>query len=236
MLTIGHDEPSVLSLVEAIHSGNLVKLRQLLAENPALASASLVARKGRSRGSLHIVADWPGFFPNGGAVVKVLVAAGADTDVRTSGRFAETPLHYAASSDDLEVASALIEGGANIEAPGGSIGTPLDNAVGYGCWQVARLLVDRGARVDKLWHAAALGMSERLEELFNEATNTDQDEINAAFWQACHAGEPRTAAYLFRMGADVRYVPNYSTSTPLEIARTLDTKREILANWLSEHQ
>ena len=25
-------------------------------------------------------------------------------------------------------------------------GTPLDNAVGYACWQVARLLVARGAR------------------------------------------------------------------------------------------
>ncbi len=51
----------------------------------------------------------------------------------------ETPLHYAASSDDVDVAEALIEGGANIETPDGSIGTPLDNAVGYGCWHVARL-------------------------------------------------------------------------------------------------
>ena len=236
MLTLGRDEPSVSSLIEAIHSGNLVKLHQLLDENPALASASFVDRKGGSRGSLHVVADWPGFFHNGGVVVKVLVAAGADTNARTSGRFAETPLHYAASSDDLEVATALVEASADIEAPGGSIGSPLDNAVGYGCWQVARLLVDRGARVDKLWHAAALGMSERLEELFNDATKASQDEINAAFWQACHAGQPRTAAYLFRKGADVRHVPSYSKATPLEIARTLDTKREILVNWLAELQ
>lgn len=234
MVILGRDEPSVLSLVEAIHSGDLVKIRQLLGENPALASASFVDRKGRSRGSLHIVADWPGFFRNGGAVVKVLVIAGADTNARTSGRFAETPLHYAASSDDLEVATALIEGGADIEASGGSIGTPLDNAVGYGCWQVARLLVDRGARVDKLWHAAALGMSERVEELCNDAANTNQDEINAGFWQACHGGQLRTAAYLLRKGADVRYVPSYSKATALEIARTLDTKRETLVNWLTE--
>lgn len=45
------------------------------------------------------------------------------------------------------------------------IGTPLDNAVGYGCWHVARLLAARGARVDRLWHAASLGMLDRLEDL-----------------------------------------------------------------------
>ncbi len=77
--------------------------------------------------------------------------------------YAETPLHWAASSDDVEVARALIDGGADIKATGASIGggTPLDDAVGYGCWRVAGLLVERGARVDRLWHAAALGMMTR---------------------------------------------------------------------------
>jgi hypothetical protein len=74
-------------------------------------------------------------------------------------------LHYAASNDDLDVAEAMIDGGADLEAPAGSIGTPLDNAVGYGCWHVARLLVNRGASVDKAWHAAALGMLARLEAI-----------------------------------------------------------------------
>jgi hypothetical protein len=57
-------------------------------------------------------------------------------------------MHWAASSDDAE---ALIHGGADIEAPGGSIGTLLDNAVGDGCWwHVARLLTARGARGTRL--------------------------------------------------------------------------------------
>ena len=40
-----------------------------------------------------------------------------------------------------------VDGGADIDATGASIGggTPLDDAVGYGCWRVARLLVERGA-------------------------------------------------------------------------------------------
>src|SRR5207302_4775305 len=91
---------------------------------------------------------------------RLLIAAGADPNARSLGKqFAETPLHWAASSDDLDVARALIDGGADLEAPDGSIGTPLGNAIGYACWNVSRLFVARGARVDTLWHAAALGIT-----------------------------------------------------------------------------
>ena len=86
----------------------------------------------------------------------------------------------AASTDDADVAVVLIDNAADLETPGGSIGTPLDNAVGYGCWHVARLLVARGARVDKLWHAAALGMLERIEHLVGERSQA-ADEVSQAF-------------------------------------------------------
>jgi len=89
------------------------------------------------------------------------------------------------------VAEALIDGGADIEAPDGSIGTPLDNAVGYSCWHVARLLVARGTRVDKAWHAAALGMLSRLEELLG--SDPPAQDVSQAFWHAC-AGSQRRAA------------------------------------------
>lgn len=116
----------------------------------------------------------------------MLIGAGADPDASVEGSWhTETPLHWAASSDDVEVARALIDGGADLEAPGASIagGTPLDDAVGYGCWQVARLLVERGARVDRLWRAAALGMIPRAEELLASAPPT-QRQLTDAFWQA----------------------------------------------------
>ena len=58
----------------------------------------------------------------------MLVGAGADPNARSPGD--ETPLHWAASSDDSGVADALIERGADVNAPDGSIGTPLANAVG----------------------------------------------------------------------------------------------------------
>src|SRR5207244_13222262 len=143
-------------------------------------------------------------FPRGPEVVAALIEAGGDPNTPVQGSWhAETPLHWAASSDDVEVARALIGGGADIEAPGASIagGTPLEDAVGYGCWQVARLLVDRGAHVDKLWHAAALGLSARLEELLGGPPPASTQEINHAFWQACSGAQRRTAELLLARGA-----------------------------------
>jgi ankyrin repeat protein len=84
------------------------------------------------RTPLHVVTDWPGYFPNGPRVAQLLIDAGADVNDRgTDGDKGEAPLHWAASSDDVDVAAVLIDGGADIEMPNGSIGTPLDNAIGY---------------------------------------------------------------------------------------------------------
>jgi ankyrin repeat protein len=237
MLTLLHGDPLANALVEAIRTGDVDSLQRLLAQHTGLANARITDNKGCSRTPLHVVTDWPGYFPNGPATVAALIAAGADPN----GRFervahSETPLHWAASSDDVEVADALIAGGANLEVPGASIagGTPLDDAVGYGCWQVARLLVDRGARVDKLWHAAALGMMSLIEPFFAGPTQPAPDEVNNAFWQACHGGKRRAAEYLLVHGADLNWIPDYSPRTPLDIAGSVDPGREALVNWLRE--
>ncbi|HEX4621014.1 MAG TPA: ankyrin repeat domain-containing protein, partial [Myxococcaceae bacterium] len=162
-MRLAQDDPLQLAVKEAIHAGDADSLGRLLADHAGLASAQMEGRRGGTGTPLHVVADWPGYFPNGPAVVATLLAAGADPNAPTTGPagFAETPLHWASSTDDVEVARALIDGGADLEAQGGSIagGGPLDNAVGYACWEVARLLVERGARVEKLWHAAGLGMT-----------------------------------------------------------------------------
>ena len=68
----------------------------------------------------HVAADWPGHFPNGPVTAAVLTAAGADVDARVAGPHTETPLHWAASSDDVDVLDVLIDVGASIEAPGAS--------------------------------------------------------------------------------------------------------------------
>ncbi len=228
------DDPLALAVATAIHTGDLTTLDRLLSANPDFANVHIEGRRGGYRTPLHVVADWPGYFPDGPAIVRVLVAHGADPNGGAEGfGRQETPLHWAASSDDVDVAEALIDSGADLEAPAGSIadGSPLDNAVGYGCWRVARLLVQRGARVDKLWHAAALGMLQRTEALLQGASSA---EINGAFWQACAGGQRRAAELLLARGADVNWVPDYAKDTPLDQAGSIDTGRQALVSWLQE--
>jgi hypothetical protein len=221
-----------IELTLAIKGGNIPALERLLVTRPGLAAEHITGRKGGTSTPLHFVTDWPGYFPSGPAVVRILIEAGADPNALTSPGKPETPLHYAASSDDADVAEALIDGGADLEIPGGSIGTPLDNAVGYGCWHVARLLVARGARVDKLWHAAALGLLPRVGELLTG--EPPADELNEAFWQACHGGQRRAAELLLNRGADPDWTPDYSDQTPMQVAAAPDTQRETLVSWLQE--
>ncbi|MBV9473789.1 MAG: ankyrin repeat domain-containing protein, partial [Solirubrobacterales bacterium] len=175
-----HGDAVAVELTSAIRVGDLDALGRLLAERPELASVRMIGRKGPEGGwrtPLHAAADWPGYFPAAPAAVALLLEAGADPNDDTGGGLPETPLHWAASTDDVDVAVVLIDGGAELEIPGGSIGTPLDNAIGYSCWHVARLLVARGATVERLWHAAALGMLARTEQLLAERAHT-QDEVS----------------------------------------------------------
>jgi ankyrin repeat protein len=236
-LRLPKDEQLARSLVKAIHAGQIETLKELVQAHAGLASARLVDEKGGSGTPLHAATDWPGFFPNGPDVVAVLIDAGAEPNAAIEGSWhAETPLHWAASSEDVDVARALIEGGANIEAAGASIagGSPLDDAVGYGCWQVARLLVERGARVDRLWQAAALGIRTRLDELIAAEAPTTQ-QLTDAFWQACHGGQRRIAEHLLTLGAELNGTPSWSdSSTPLDAADSLGTGRESLLTWLKE--
>jgi ankyrin repeat protein len=180
---------------------------------------------------LHVVADWPGHFPNGAAVVDVLVGAGADVNARFKRKHAETPLHFAASSDDVNVLDALLDRGADIEASGGVIGggTPLDDGVAFRQWNAARRLIERGARV-KLWHMAALGLLQAIQELFSGDEVPGLDELNHTFWSACHGGQQQTAEYLLNRGARVNWLPPWENLSALDAARTADAQD--LVAWL----
>ena len=236
---IPSDAQLVVELRLAVRVGDVKAIRRLLRNDPTLASARLVGKDGGAGTPLHLVTDWPGYFPNGPEIVRLLIDAGADPNALTAGQDSpgpgdETPLHYAASSDDVDVAQALIEGGADIETPDGSIGTPLDNAVGYGCWHVARLLVARGrhARVDKAWHAGALGMLGRLAAVLG--SDPPAEDVSQAFWHACAGGQRRAAEYLLSRGADLNWEPDYAHGTPLDAASGLSTRQENVISWLRQ--
>lgn len=228
MTMLTTDEPLAVAVVEAIHVGDVDRLRQLVQDHPELANARIGTDRadddsgcgGETRTLLHVVTDWPGHFPNGAATVAVLVEAGADVDARFTGPHAETPLHWAASSDDVEVLDALLDAGADIEAPGSVLsgGPPLTDAVAFGQWKAARRLVERGANTT-LWQAAALGLMERVDERFEADPPPTSDDINLAFWSACHGGQLRVANYLLERGAELDWLPDWEPCTPLDAAR-----------------
>jgi uncharacterized protein len=226
------DEPLVVAVVEAIHTGDVERLAGLLGENAGLATARIRKADDEEhiqRTLLHVATDWPGHRPNVASTVRALLAAGAAVDARNTPGM-ETPLHWAASSDDIEALDALIEGGADIEAAGAVIagGTPLDDAVAFGQWQAARQLVHHGART-ALWHAAALGLRDRIEGHFagrplprpypwGAGTGTPPDELTVAFWCACHGGQLPAARYLLDRGVDMDWVSTWDGLTPLDAA------------------
>jgi ankyrin repeat protein len=244
MMTLTRNEPLAVAVIEAIHKGDVEALQSLLKCNPGLATARLAdSKEGKaSRTLLQVATDWPGHFPNVATTVGTLIAAGADVNAQSSGSPTETPLHWAASSDDVAALDALLDARADIEAPGAVIagGTPLDDAVAFGQWRAARRLVERGATV-ALWHAAALGLMARVEGHFagkalparfpwGAGSGVTPDEITVAFWCACHGGQRETAEFILKRGADLNWISVWDGLTPLDAARRTDAKA--LVEWL----
>src|SRR5262249_5999346 len=124
--------------------------------------------------------------------------------------------------------------GADIDLAGGSIGTPVQNAVGYGCWNVARLLIERRARIEHLWVAAALGMLDRVRALLASEPAVSHDALSQAFWHACNGGQRRVAEHLLDAGADPNWTPDYAHGTPLDAAHQLGTQKQNVIDWLRD--
>ncbi|MGE5204521.1 MAG: ankyrin repeat domain-containing protein [Chlamydiota bacterium] len=69
-------------------------------------------------------------------------------DVNPVGNFGERPLHVAWFRGNIEEIAALIEAGAEINAPSELGNTPLHEAVGQGHLQAIHFLLDLGASPD----------------------------------------------------------------------------------------
>jgi ankyrin repeat protein len=218
-LVIDAEDPVALAAVDAIHSGDVAGLQQLLSEHTGLARTRLIDKKRVGRTLLHVAADWPGHFPNGAATVAMLAEAGADVNARCSGPHTETPLHWAASSNDIAVLDALLDAGADIDAPGSVIdgGSPLSDARAFAQWDAARRLVERGART-ALKDAATLGLMDRVESYFAAPEPPSPTEVSRAFWGACHGNQRAAAEYLLARGADIDWIPPWEQLTPLDAA------------------
>lgn len=145
------DDPLAQEVTRAIQTGDTQALATLLSAHEGLATCRIATE----RTLLHIATDWPGHFPRVAETIHLLVKAGADVNAPFLGKHAETPLHWAASSNDITALDALIDAGADLEAPGAVLGggPPLADAVGFGCTECARRLIERGAKSTRELHA-----------------------------------------------------------------------------------
>jgi ankyrin repeat protein len=199
------------SLVKA---GDVEGLRAALSADRSL----VAARPDGKRTLLHELTDWPGGLPRRLETLAVLVEFGADVNARMPGE-GETPLMWAASSDDVELIDGLLDAGAEVDARGAVIGggTALDDAWAFGQWRAARRLVARGA-VPSLLAAASLGLPLVAE-----------GDVTEALWAACHGGQRGAAEELIARGADPSWV-GWDSLTPAGAARR--SGFEELAVWV----
>ena len=230
MLKIPDSDPKAIELTSAIKTGDVETLKRLLLEQPDLATARIVDSRGTQRTLLHVASDWPGHFPNGRAIVTTLVKAGADPNAPAIGPHAETPMHWAASSDDVEVLDALLDNGGDIEVPGAIFtnGAPMSDAVIFAQWKAARRLLERGAKTT-LSQASALGLLDRVKEFFEAEPVPTREEVTKSFWHACRGGQRNTAEFLLDRGADINWI-GWDKLTPLDAASK--GGNDELAGWL----
>ena len=161
-----------------------------------------------------------------------MIEAGADPNVAMpqgdSPGVAETPLHWAASSDDVDAVRALLDAGATVDALGGIFGgcTPYVEATIFQKYGAAQLLLDRGA-ANWLPGAAALGHADMVAGFFDADGNlrddvgrlpnddispTDPVFLDRAFQFACRAGHLEIAKFLLDRGADPAAIAPANTS------------------------
>lgn len=139
--------------------------------------------------------------------------------------FPSTPLHEAAETSQLEVASILLELGAEIDAHDDGYNTPLHLAVLYRNPEMLTFLLDRGANINlqgyygtPLHVAASIGQVGLLTLLLQKGAN-----INAGSWPgwtplhgATSNGHIEIAILLLQQGADVN--ADVQGWTPLHFA------------------
>jgi ankyrin repeat protein len=129
-----------LNIFEAAATGQIERVRALLRQDPELVEAFSV--DGFSALSLST------FFGHR-ETAAALIETGADVNLASKEAMKVTPLHSAAASRQSDIASLLIEHGADVNAQQVESGfTPLHEAAANGDMELATLLLEHGANVD----------------------------------------------------------------------------------------
>jgi uncharacterized protein len=225
---LSRNDPRTVSLTELISAGDVEGLAVLLRDDPTLACERF-GDDDTSCAALHFATDWPGHFSRVKETIELLVRAGAHVNARFAGPHRETPLHWAASANDVVAIIALLDAGADIEAEGAVFtnGAPLSDAVVFAQWNAAKLLVERGASMT-IWQAAALGHTTEVRRHLASASIA-KDDITNACWHGCRAGHLEAVQELVARGANIDWL-GYDEMTSRQAA--IASGNDDLIAWL----
>lgn len=155
---------------DAVKNADLEQLQSLLQQYPYLINARAPEnrpeyRKGASL--LHILSAPPGHIRNRTQIAEFLIRKGSDVNSRLQYSRGDTPLHWAARSDDIELIEVFLKHRADIESKGSVIesGSPLHVAIHFGSRNAAKYLAEKGADVHSAPLAAGLGKIELFRTL-----------------------------------------------------------------------
>jgi ankyrin repeat protein len=157
--------------------------------------------------------------------VRSLLKSNPDL-VHAVDNYLKTALHWAAELDQLEVAVALVQAGADIEVRTSWGASPFDWAATMGSSRVADLLLARGATGLTLITAAALGKLPEVRRIIEstegvsahlrrdaptapddhwppDSAHIRKDPMSDALYAAARNGHREVVAYMIDQGADI---------------------------------
>jgi len=160
-------------LYDAVVKGDMPTVQKLLLESPKLVNL----RNDAGFTPLHLAA-----LNKQGETVKLLIAKGADLNLKSTCRQEATPLHFAVTGGDLEIVKLLVAKGAKVDGREIDGETPLCYAAFNGYNDIAAFLLEKGAAIN------VKGMSE---------------SGSSPLGYAVSQGKMETAKFLVSKGADL---------------------------------
>lgn len=175
--------------------------------------------------------------------VKRLLDSGASPNARGEGDSTALRVALCQPQPNLDIITALLDAGADLEAGNGIGERPLVYAVKYGDLSVLRLLLNRGANVNAQRMGGETALHAAVEKGDVEVINTlvlygadvnlpDRYGITPLYNAAFKEDHPEVGTALINQGADVNAKSAFGV-TPLMVAATANNP--VLARALIEH-